>query len=174
MSRQNAFSWNIHRGQWKIFPVLRHFTYRRYARDTAAMRTGFTFIEVLMAISILAVVLVGVHKLQSRLVDVNLAARFLTLAPLLAQNRMAELERNHFRNVESNSGDFGAAFPGYKWSLVIDMVETDILKKMASPMKQIEVTISINNGERSYRLRTYRSMPDSDEITTQKKDPGLT
>lgn len=138
------------------------------------MRTGFTFIEVLMAVSMLAVLLVGVHKLQSRLVDVNLATRFLTLAPLLAQNRMTELERNHFKNVDANSGDFGAAFPGYKWSLIMDTVDTDILKKMASPMKKIEVTISLDNGERSYRLRTYRTMPDSAEITTQKKHPGLT
>lgn len=175
MSKSNAFSWNIHcRGYRIFFPEARSFTWRLNARDNAEMRTGFTFIEVLMAVSILSVLLVGVHKLQSQLVDVNLAARFLTLAPLLAQNRMAELERNHFKDVETNSGDFGAAFPGYKWSLSMDTVDTDILKKMAFPMKKIEVTISLNNGERAYRLRIYRSMPDSTEIITQKKHPGLT
>ena len=126
-----------------------------------------------MAVSILAVLLVGVHKLQSQLVDVNMAARFLTQAPLLAQNRMAELERNHFKDVEKNSGDFGAAFPGYSWSLIMETIDSDILKKMASPMKKIEVSISLNQGERIYRLRTYRAASDPAETPTRIKPTGL-
>jgi general secretion pathway protein I len=142
-------------------------------RNDAVDRSGFTFIEVLMAVSILAVLLVGVHKLQSQLVDVNMAARFLTQAPLLAQNRLAELERNHFKDVEKNSGDFGPAFPGYSWSLVIETIDSDILKKAASPMKKIEVSILLNKGERTYRLRAYRAVSDPAETPPRIKHTGL-
>ena len=126
-----------------------------------------------MAVSILALLLVGIHKLQSQLVDVNLAARFLTMAPLLAQNRMAELERSHFADIEKDTGDFGKDFPGYSWSLIMETLEPDILKKMASPMKKIEVSISLNKGERTYRVRIYRAVSDPAETPARIKPPGL-
>ena len=125
-----------------------------------------------MAVSILAILLVGVHKLQSQMVSMSQATRFLTLAPLLAQYRMAELERLNFKDIDKDSGDCGSAFPGYVWSLRMETTDADILKKLAYPMQQIDVTISFNKGERTYRLRTYRWVPD-DAAGKQNKRSGL-
>ena len=134
-------------------------------------RSGFTFIEVLMAVSILAILLVGVHKLQSQMATMSQATRFLTLAPLLAQNRMAELERRNFQDIDKDSGDCGSAFPGYVWLLSTETMDSDILKKLAYPMKKIEISVSFNKGERTYRLRTYRRLLNK-ETDRQNNRPG--
>ena len=113
-----------------------------------------------MAVSILAILLVGVHKLQSQLVSMNQATRFFTMAPLLAQRQMAEMERRNFKDIQKDSGDFGTAYPGYVWSLRMETLESEVLKKLACPMKKIDISVSFNKGERMYRLRTYRVVPD--------------
>ena len=137
-------------------------------------KTGFTFIEVLMAISILAILLVGVHKLQSQMVSMNQTTQFFTLAPLLAQSQMAEMERRNFKEIPKDSGDFGGAYPGYDWSLNMETLESEVLKKLAYPMKKIDISVSFNRGERTYRLRTYRVVPDKAAAETPDKRLGPT
>lgn len=124
--------------------------------DDRTSKTGFTFLEVLMAVSILAILLVGVHKLQSQMVLMSQATRFITLAPLLAQDRLSELERQHFEDIEKESGDFGSDYPGYTWLLKMETLDSDVLTKLARPLKKIDITVSFNKGERTYLLRTYR------------------
>lgn len=124
--------------------------------DGAASEPGFTFLEVLMAVSILAILLVGVHKLQSQMVMMSQASRFITLAPLLAQGQLAEMERRHFEDVEKVSGDFGGDYPGYAWAMEMESLDSDVLARLAKPLKKIDITVSFNNGERTYLLRTYR------------------
>jgi type II secretion system protein I len=121
---------------------------------------GFTFLEVLMAVSILAILLVGVHKLQSQMVSMSQSTRFFTLAPLLAQSQMAEMERRNFIDIQKDSGDFGIAYPGYVWTLTMENTKSEVLKKLAVPMKKIDLSVSFNKGERTYRMRTYRVVPD--------------
>ncbi len=93
---------------------------------------GFTFLEVLMAVSILAILLVGVHKLQSQMVSMSQTTRFFTLAPLLAQSQMAEMERRNFIDIQKDSGDFGIAYPGYVWSLTYGKHEIGSPEKTGS------------------------------------------
>ena len=146
----------------------------KYKTDGWGVKPGFTFIEVLMAVSILAILLVGVHKLQSQMVSMSQTTQFFTLAPLLAQSQMAEMERRNFKDIQKDSGDFGPAYPGYVWSLRMENTESEILKKLACPMKKIDVSVSFNKGERTYRLRTYRVVPDKAADETQYKHFGPT
>jgi prepilin-type N-terminal cleavage/methylation domain-containing protein len=136
------------------------------------LKPGFTFIEVLMAVSILAILLVGVHKLQSQMVSMSQTTQFFTLAPLLAQSQMAEMERRDFRDTQKDSGDFGGAYPGYAWSLRMETLESEVLKKLAFPMKKIDIFVSFNKGERTYRLRTYRVVLDKAAGRSQDKRLG--
>ena len=138
------------------------------------LKQGFTFIEVLISVSILAILLVGVHKLQSQMVSMSQTTQFFTLAPLLAQSQMAEMERRNFKDIQKDSGDFGGAYPGYVWSLSMETLESEVLKKLAYPMKKIDVSVSFNKGERTYRLRTYRVVPDKAAAETQDKRLGPT
>ena len=53
---------------------------------------GFTLLEVMVALAVMAIVLVSVYRMHSQSLTMNTAARFYTLAPMLAQGKMAEQE----------------------------------------------------------------------------------
>ncbi|MFH0994488.1 MAG: prepilin-type N-terminal cleavage/methylation domain-containing protein [Pseudomonadota bacterium] len=166
-------------GKWpkglKAFPAFASCVrMAEFEKEEVTLTPGFTFIEVLMAVSILAILLVGVHKLQSQMVSMSQTTQFFTLAPLLAQSQMAEMERRHFKDIQKDSGDFGGAYPGYVWSLSMETLESEVLKKLAHPMKKIEVSVSFNKDERTYRLRTYRVVSDKAAAETQNKRLGPT
>lgn len=117
---------------------------------------GFTLLEVMVALSIIALVLVSVYKMHAQTLAMNYAANFYTTAPLLAQGKIAELETKTLDELVEDSGSFGDEFPGYKWNVGIDDVESEALGTIAEDLKRIDVTVSLNNDEFTYILRTYR------------------
>ena len=125
------------------------------AKNARNKEAGFSLIEVLVALAILTISLTSVYRLQSVTFTMSADARFYTLAPELAQERLAAIEREGFKNATDASGDFGQAFPGYGWSVRIEEVESDLIKSEKQHLTRIDVTID-QNKERSYDLRTYR------------------
>ena len=144
----------------------------KFETGEVTLKSGFTFIEVLMAVSILAILLVGVHKLQSQMVSMSHTTQFTTLAPLLAQSLMADMERRNFKDIQKDSGDFGGAYPGYVWSLSMETQESEVLKKLAYPMKKIDISVSFNKGERTYHLKACRFVPDKPAAEAQSNRLG--
>ena len=122
--------------------------------------SGFTLLEIMVALSIIAIVLVSVYKMQAQTISMNHAARFYTTAPLLAQLKIAEVEIENPGEQTDNSGDFGDEFPGYRWNVVIDDIESEPLGNIAENLKQINVNVSFNTDEFTYSLRTYRFIQD--------------
>jgi general secretion pathway protein I len=117
---------------------------------------GFTLLEIMVAVSIIAIVLVSIYKMQAQTISMNYEARFYATAPLLAQFKMTEQETKSLEDLTSDSGDFGDDFPGYTWSMAVDDVESEALGVTAKDLKRIDVTISLNDDEFTYSLRTYR------------------
>jgi general secretion pathway protein I len=122
--------------------------------------SGFTLLEIMVALSIIAIVLVSVYKMQAQTISMNHEARFYAIAPLLAQLKIAEVEIENTGEQMDNSGDFGDEFPGYRWNVVIEDIESEPLGNMAENLKQINVNVSFNTDEFTYSLRTYRFMQD--------------
>lgn len=121
--------------------------------------TGFTLLEIMVAMSIVAIVVTSVLKMHSQTISMNNSAIFHTTAPLLAQKKMAEIELdsiNKFTNPSDSDGDFGDRFAGYKWTVSIDDVESDILGSTANDFKKIEVVVIFGNDEYRYAIRAYR------------------
>ncbi len=85
----------------------------------------------------------------------NTAARFYTQAPILAQGKMAELEALSSNAFPVDSGDFGEQFPGYSWKASAADVSSEILGDVAEGLKQIDITVSLNENQMVYSLRTY-------------------
>ncbi len=117
---------------------------------------GFTLLEIMVAVSIIAIVLVSVYKMHAQTISMNYESRFYATAPLLAQFKMAELETKSLEDLTGDSGNFGDDFPGYSWNLVIDDAESEALGDTAKDLKKIDVTVFLNNDEFTYSLRTYR------------------
>ena len=122
--------------------------------------SGFTLLEIMVAVSIIAIVLVSVYKMQAQTISMNHAARFDTTAPLLARLKLAEVEIESPGGQTDDSGDFGDEFPGYRWNVVIEDIESEVLENIADNLKQININVSFNTDEFTYRLRTYRFMQE--------------
>ena len=119
---------------------------------------GFTLIEVMVAMAIMAIVLVSVYRMHSQTLTMNTANRFYTQAPLLAKGKLAQLETRTSGISAGDSGDFGEKFPGYSWNVSVDEVAIEALGEVANDFKQIDLTVSYN--EYVYSVRTYRLMRD--------------
>ncbi len=122
--------------------------------------SGFTLLEIMVAVSIIAIVLVSVYKMQAQTITMNYAARFYATAPLLAQLKIAEVEIENLGESADDSGDFGDEFPGYRWNVVIDDIDSELLGNIAENLKKIDVNVSFNTDEFTYSLRTYRFMQE--------------
>ena len=123
-----------------------------FHRQTAC---GFTLLEVMVAMSIMAIVLVSVYRMHSQTLTMNTAARFYTQAPMLAQSKLAQLEVASAGTIVGDSGDFGDKFPGYSWSISTDEVSSEPLGEIAADLKRIDMTVSFNSDEYVYNVRTY-------------------
>jgi general secretion pathway protein I len=116
---------------------------------------GFTLMEVMVALAILAIALTSIYRLHSQTLAMSFQARFYSLAPLLAQTKLSEVERQGLKQSADDSGDFGDSYPGYHWSVNIEEVSSDLIKEPRYHLVRIDIFIS-QNQENTYTLRTYR------------------
>ncbi len=126
-----------------------------FHRQTAC---GFTLLEVMVAMAIMAIVLVSVYRMHSQTLTMNAAARFYTQAPMLAQSKLAQLVADSSGIIVGDSGDFGDKFPGYTWSIATNEVSSEALGEIAADLKRIDMTVSLNRDEYVFNVRTYRFM----------------
>jgi len=123
----------------------------RRMRQSIAFSRGFTLLEVMIAMAILAISLVAVYQSQSQSVSMTGDSRFLTMASLLAQSRMAEIDAADPREVAPGNGDFGDAFPDYQWRVEIGETEIDLLKKIILTVTHNRMVV-----RNTYRLILYK------------------
>jgi general secretion pathway protein I len=113
---------------------------------------GFTLLEVMVAMAVLAMALVGVYQLQSQSISLATESRFKTSAALLAQSKMADAEVTAILSNHTEEGDFGPDYPQYSWRLEISATELPQFKK-------IDVTVVnktfVTGG--SYKLTLYKA-----------------
>lgn len=119
-----------------------------------SIRCGFTLLEVMIAMAILAISLVAVYQSQSQSISMAGGSRFLTTASLLAQSRMVEIDAADPRDVAAGKGDFGEDFPDYQWQVEIADTEIDVLKKISLTVTNSRMVVNNN-----YRLILYKVVP---------------
>jgi len=122
---------------------------------------GFTLLEVMIAVAIIAIALMAVLGSQSQGLSLAGESRFNRTAALLAQEKMAEIEAvKDLGDLNSDSGDFGDEFPGYTWQLSMHDILFDGAEKISDRLKQIDLEVSWGSDELyQYRLRLYRFFP---------------
>jgi general secretion pathway protein I len=118
---------------------------------------GFTLLEVMVALGIMAIVLMSVYRLQSQTVAMSIESRFSTQATLLARSALNRFEESPERQFTTRQGDFGREYPGYQWKITVEDAPSAALgRDISRDMKRIDVLVTLNNGEYSYGFRTYR------------------
>ena len=114
---------------------------------------GFTLLEVMVALAVMSIVLVSVYRMHSQSLEMSASARFYTVAPMLAQAKLAELTAISANTFAGDSGDFGDKFPGYTWKSTEEAVSSEVLGEVGEDLKRIEITVSYNDDQLVYHLR---------------------
>lgn len=124
---------------------------------------GFTLLEVMFALAIIAIALTAVLGSQSQGISLASEAKFSTTAAFLAQSKMAEIEVKSERALPSDSGDFGEDFPGYMWELNVSSVTPDGPENVSDHLEQIDLKVSWGEDEQyQYNLRLYHFVPQTE------------
>ena len=118
---------------------------------------GFTLLEVMIAVSLLAIALTTLFGSQSQSVSLGSTTKFNTQAPLLAQLKLVEFARTTDRP-SSDSGDFGDKFPGYQWKIEAEdanLEASEILSKLEDTLQRLTLTVSWGDNRYVYQVQSY-------------------
>lgn len=114
---------------------------------------GFTFLEVLVAFSFTAIVLLGIYQVHSQTIIMETVNRFNSIAPILAEQKLSEMLSNDTELPMDDEGNFEAPYEGYRWQVRISEIESDYLGETANRFRKIMVHIKSN--ENQYDLETF-------------------
>ncbi len=115
---------------------------------------GFTLLEVMIAVALLAVALTTLLGSQSQSVSYANTAKFETMAALLAQSKMSEITLQSDLSPSSDSGDFGDDYPGYTWEVTVSDISIEGSEAISNYLMQVDLTVTW--GVFSYESRLYQ------------------
>lgn len=128
-------------------------------------RQGFTLLEVMIAISILAITFVALLGNQAKSVSLATEANFFLQAPLLASSKIAEYESG-IEVLESSSGDFTDEAPGYTWTVEVadfSLDDNDEPQDNSAPkLQKLTITIQLKDTDYSYSTSYYHLDSDGE------------
>ena len=136
---------------------------RHHLRRTKANDQGFTLLEVLLAMAILAIALPVLLGLRNFDLDLHTQSRDMTTATLLAQEKLLETELSGVFPVGETAGDFRTAplgtpqsvqlterAPGYRWKRTIVTTPIELIREV-----RIQVLWPRGQQEDSLEMSTY-------------------
>lgn len=96
------------------------FVMQQPIRPTKSQRSGFTLLEIMIALAIVSIAMVSLLTLANRSIGVHDRLQQITVATLLAQKKMAETEVNARHEIEKNTGSqgvFSGPYAKYRWQI---------------------------------------------------------
>ena len=113
---------------------------------------GFTLIEVLLAVSILAIGIIGVLRAYATSVDALEVGQENIDAVCLLKEKMSEIEQDALKQKgvlpETSTGEFEGNFADYKWEL-------DIKPSTVDSLNEVKLTVFHKENTRKFTLWTY-------------------
>ena len=120
--------------------------------------SGFTLLEVMIAMAILAIALTVLFSGQSRTVSIADISDFTATSALLGAMQMAELLQEDDPPL-SSAGDFGPHYPGYTWQARVSKTVSSpesLPEHAAAALERIDVIITDTHRDTSFTISRYR------------------
>lgn len=137
--------------------MMKSFFSKPFQLTTVLESRGFTLLEVMIAVSLIAIALVTLIGSQSQSVSLATGSRFDTMASLLARQKMTELSLQEYASVHDSEGDFGEDWPGFIWKTKVTELTEDQtgIKKASERLKTVDLTVIQNQAaDMAFSLRT--------------------
>lgn len=118
---------------------------------------GFTLLEVMIAVAIIAIAVVTLLGAQSQSMSLVTGAKFDSMASMLAQWKMSDLLLQDFDQLVDDQGNFGEDYPQFYWTVqVTELGEGDTgLKGLDDRLKALDIAVlSHDNEQMRFTLRT--------------------
>ena len=118
---------------------------------------GFSVLEIMIAMAILAIALTSLFGSQSASVALAAETRFNIQAPLLARMKLATIRSA--TEVFDDSGDFGEDFPGFQWGLTVEdalFPESEILPDLEEKLQHLTLVVTWGEELFSYQIDSYQ------------------
>ena len=127
---------------------------------------GFTLLEILVSLAVMAIVLVSVFRLHSSTLNLADATRSQSLLPFIARRQLADvLSRSPMEGTVS--GDVEEDGTVYHWSCTIEERSFEdpiaVSKDQARRFKAIKLTVTQKQENRTFSLTTWRYQGDAEE-----------
>lgn len=135
---------------------------RRSTQTKTHPRAGFTLLEVMICVVIVATGFIAIYSLHIQTMKASNDMRFYTKAPMLAQKKMAELDSN-LNDLSDSEGDFGEDYQGFAYKISVSDVDSETLGETSKNLKKIELQVILNEGENSYDITVYRFAQNNDK-----------
>jgi general secretion pathway protein I len=91
---------------------------------------GFTLLEVMVAVAVLAIAMVAILKANVQSLDALSDSRERTTASLLLASKLAEVEAVGVEDWHELQGDFGEDHPGFSWQVESEPTGLDKMIKV--------------------------------------------
>ena len=112
---------------------------------TRRPKNGFTLLEIMAALAIVATALVALLGAHLKSLDLAYKHKEQTLAAMLARQKIEESLMIPFDELSSDSGDFSPSYPEIEW-------ETEVSKADIDNLKAVKVIIKLPAGD--FKLET--------------------
>lgn len=129
-------------------------------RPTRLACRGFTLLEVMVSLAIIAIAFTAMLSSQAHNIELAAEAKFQTTAPLLAQEVISRLRAVGGAATGPDHGDWGADFAGYRWQRQPPPSPRGLDPEVRDLLLPLEITVTWQDQARyTYQQRGYLFNP---------------
>ena len=125
---------------------------------TRTPQSGFTFLEVMIAVAVIAIAVVTLIGSQSQSVSTVTGSRENIMASLLAQKKLSQLESSGFDELYSEEGDFEDSDAGLRWQTEVNTLSSDDIGIVGADDMLKTIDLNIIQGGSNRVVYSVRSI----------------
>lgn len=117
-------------------------------KDCCVNKSGFTLLEVVIAVAIMGTALVILIGSVNRNLDLSIEAQNMQIASTLAERLITRVELEKFPEIREESGSF-EKFPEFNWFLSVSPYN---ISKLGTQIRIVRIVITWDQGNESFEI----------------------